>query len=350
MDYTHYTAHQLAQDERFQAWVLRASHTDQLFWEHWLKEHPHRRAEVAQARALLLGWHFEEPIVASEDIARLRQKVMQQVATQPAYRPPVAVWLWGYGKVAASVAIVLAACTLLYWWVRPAQAWVTYQTDYGEVATFLLPDSSEVTLNANSQLRFSPHWQASESREVWLTGEAYFQVVKQTMPASASPDQAAPWRKFLVNANELEIAVVGTQFNVYARSASTEVVLEAGVVVIDVDSPDQRASPALRMHPGEKVTYQQQQLSQHTVDADTYTAWRKRQLVFKAVPLLEVAQKIEETYGLEVAFADPALARQTFTGTVPSTNLNMLLEALTGIYHLQITQQDHQLVFRQAYE
>lgn len=347
MDYAHYTAHQLAQDERFQAWVLHPSYEDQLFWENWLEEHPHRRAEVVQARTLLLGWHFEEPPVSPEEIARLRRKVMQSAATESTHRPGVALRRWAYGGIAATVALLLA--TFVFWWVRSYPPWDTHQTGYGEVETFYLPDSSEVTLNANSHVRYASHWDASESRQVWLEGEAYFKVTRQALPASASSDEAS-LRKFLVIANALEIAVVGTQFNVYARPAKTEVVLEEGVVVIGLDSTSPQASLPLRMQPGEKVTYQQQQLSQQTIDPKEYTSWRNRRLVFDAVPLQQVAQKIEEIYGVEVIFSDRELAQQTFTGTVPSANLNVLLEALTGIYRLQITRQDQQLIFRQSSE
>ncbi len=346
MDYPHYTARQFAQDERFQAWVLHPTPADQRFWEQWLKEHPYQRAEVEQARTLLLGWHFEEPTVSTEEIARLRLKVMQQVNSEPV-NPSHTPMRWSYGRVAASVTVILTMLALLYWFTRPAQEWVTYRTHYGEVKTLFLPDSSEVTLNANSRLRFNRDWEASESRNVWLEGEAYFRVTKRVVPtaATASSDQVS-LRKFLVNANELEIAVVGTQFNVYARSAKTEVVLDEGIVLVNVDSTRHRASPPLRMQPGEKVTYKQQQLSQQTVDTDQYTAWRKRQLVFDAVPLHQVAQTIEETYGVEVVFANPSLAQQIFTGTVPSSNLAILLEALTGIYQLQIIRQDDQLIIK----
>ena len=345
MDYTHYTARQFAQDERFQAWVLHPTPADQLFWEQWLEEHPYQRAEVEQARTLLLGWHFEEPTVSTEEIARLRLKVMQQVNSEPVH-PSRTPMRWSYARVAASVTVIFTMLALLYWFTRPAQEWVTYQTQYGEVKTLFLPDSSEVTLNANSQLRFPKNWEALESRNVWLEGEAYFRVTKQVLPATASSDQMS-LRKFLVNANDLEIAVVGTQFNVYARSTKTEVVLDEGIVLVNVDSTRQRTSPLLRMQPGEKVTYEQQQLSQQTVDTDQYTAWRKRQLVFETVPLQQVAQAIKETYGVEVVFANPSLAQQTFTGTVPSSNLDILLEALTGIYHLRIIRQDDQLIIQQ---
>ncbi|MEO0333518.1 MAG: FecR domain-containing protein, partial [Bacteroidota bacterium] len=250
----------------------------------------------------------------------------------------------------ATIVLVLAA--FAFWKIQSDANWIIHQTGYGEVATYYLPDSSEVTLNANSQLRYASDWDDTESRKVWLEGEAYFKVVKQPIPAS-SPASQTSLRKFLVSANELEIAVVGTQFNVYARQAKTEVVLEEGAVLVGLDNIEQRTSQTqmrepLRMQPGEKVTYQQQQLSQQTINPDVYTSWRSRRLVFDAVPLYEVAQKIEEAYGVKVEFADQELAQQIFTGTVPSTDLKILLEALTGIYHLQITRQGNQLIIKKS--
>ena len=346
MDYTHYTARQLAQDEYFQTWVLLPTPEHQAFWEHWLAAHPYQRQEVEQARALLLGWRFEEPTVSPTEIARLRRRVLQQ--TNPAaYKPSPAHQLRQHGRVAASVAVVLVMLSLLYWFVRPVQqTWVTYRTDFGEVKTLFLPDGSVVTLNANSRLRFPQDWEASESRTVWLEGEAYFKVTKQVLPNLLNDSSSkAPLRKFLVNANELEIAVVGTQFNVYARDTKTEVVLEEGVVLVGIDSAYDQTSPSLRMQPGEKVTYQQKKLSQQLVKPDDYTSWRERRLKFEEVPLYQVTQVMEETYGVEVTFTDQDVAAQLFTGTVPSSNLDVLLDALTGIYQLQIDRQGDQLIF-----
>ena len=345
MDYTHYTTQQLAQDESFQAWVLHPNQGNQLFWETWLAENPHKHSEVEQARALLLGWQFEEPVVFHEEVDRLRQKVIQQAVIEPVRQPRVPVRLWSYGSVAASIAIVLTTA-LLYWWARPVQEWVTYHTDYGEVETFMLPDSSEVTLNANSSLRFPANWEASESRKVWLTGEAYFNVAKQVLLPAA--DTKTSLRKFLVNANALEIAVVGTQFNVYARATKTEVVLEEGVVTIGLEGINNQSAAPLRMQPGEKVTYQKKQFSQKSVKPSDYISWRDRRLKFEEVPLSQVAQAIEETYGVVVVFANQDVADQLFTGTVPSSNLDVLLDALSGIYRLQIAQEDDRLILSKS--
>ncbi len=344
MNYARYTAQQFAQDEAFQAWVLHPRAADDLFWQQWLDDHPHRRAEVEQARALLLGWQFEAPPVSDEEVARLRRNIMRQVKNE---LRAVARRRFTY-QVAASLLILLGVAGVLYRWVPSEPDWVSYQTDYGEVKTFQLPDGSEVTLNANSQLRFAPDWKTAKHRQVWLRGEAYFNVAKQSLAsyqgAQQTPDTAT-WKKFLVKANALEVAVVGTQFNVYAR-ARTEVVLEEGMVLVRADNPPQASSAPRQMKPGEKLTYTQQSFSQQRVDPTSYTAWRKRQLVFDAVPLLQVAQKIKETYGVNVTFTDPLLTQQTFTGTVPSSNLTVLLEALTGIYQLKITQQDDQIIIQ----
>ena len=354
MNYTHYTAQQFAQDEHFQDWILHPTPRLELFWENFLQHHPYKQSEIDQARALLLGWHFEEPVVPSENIVRLRQRVMEEAVNESIHHPVIALRYWSFAKVAASVTVLFVLTALAYWFLNPAQDWATYETAYGEVKTISLPDGSTVTLNANSRLRFPEQWETDANREVWLEGEAYFQVAKQLLPSSYGTSSTLPktdeklLRKFLVNANELKIAVVGTQFNVYARQAKTEVVLEEGIVVVNLDSAQSEGKQTVRMQPGEKITYQERQLTQQLVNPSEYTSWRNRQLVFHAVPLSKVAQTIEETYGIAVVFANPNLEQQVFTGTVPSANLEVLLEALTGIYQLEINQQKDQLVFSQT--
>jgi ferric-dicitrate binding protein FerR (iron transport regulator) len=62
------------------------------------------------------------------------------------------------------------------------------------------------------------------------------------------------------------------------------------------------------------------------------------------MPLSEVTQRMEETYGLKVRIADNSLAAEKMTGVVPANNLDVLLEGLTTIFQMQVERQDQTII------
>src|ERR1700761_9096833 len=104
---------------------------------------------------------------------------------------------WGRALAAAAcVAIVVVGI----WWIGARTGHPEFseiRTGYGEIKNILLPDSSVVILNANSSMRIPQQWTESGGRQVWLEGEAYFQVQKQLSAA----------RKFVVHTPEVGVEV-----------------------------------------------------------------------------------------------------------------------------------------------
>ncbi len=97
----------------------------------------------------------------------------------------------------------------------------TYRTGAGETKNLLLADHSRVTLNANTSLKVSRNWFSGDRREVWLTGEAFFNIQK-------TPDR----QRFTVHTATLTVEVLGTKFNVTDRRRKTRVVLQEGKVKV----------------------------------------------------------------------------------------------------------------------
>ena len=244
---------------------------------------------------------------------------------------------WMVSKVAASVLLLLLGGIFLYTWLREEA--ITYATDYGETKTVVLPDSSTVILNANSRLTLSDDW--SQMREVWLEGEAYFQVNKiknATLPASEE------YIKFVVRTDRLNVEVLGTEFNVRQRPEKTAVLLKSGKVRLSLhDQPD-----TLSMQPGELVTLRSQslQLDKEKVDPEPYTAWTEHRLVFEGETLQEIARIIEDTYGYKVIIQDENLRSKRFQGSVPAEDLDILLDGLSVTFDMHITKLDRQIIIQ----
>lgn len=240
-------------------------------------------------------------------------------------------------QVAATGVLVLLSAAL-FWWLRPHP--VTYATEYGEVKTIWLPDSSSVILNGNTRLTLATDW--STSREVWLDGEAYFQVRKLALPlAGSEPKPAKKYVKFTVHAQDLNVEVLGTEFNVRHRSKQTSVVLKSGQVRLNrLSQPD-----TLTMRPGEIVTLsdRNQTLEKQTVNPQTYIGWTEQRLEFDGTPLIEIADILEETYGYQVTILDTSLHHRQFQGSIPTDDIAILLEGLAEALDVRVTQQGNQI-------
>lgn len=191
-------------------------------------------------------------------------------------------------------------------------------TEYGEVRTVVLPDQSVVTLNANSTLRYNNH------REAWIEGEAYFSV----KPSVSS-------RPFYVHtASKINVEVLGTTFNVADRHGRVQVVLNSGKVRLH--GKDQQATV---MQPGDLVEYKEAVRTVVKTHTDTlnYSSWKTRNLHFENASFAELSQLLEDTYGVTVVIKDSSLLNQQFTGTVPGQQIDILLDGLSQLFHLKIT-------------
>ncbi|MGI4863115.1 MAG: FecR family protein [Janthinobacterium lividum] len=335
MNYAAYSTEDFLADESFQAFVGGYDAVAGQFWRAWLAQHPAKQAEADEAAALLrlLATNQAAPVpqqLQQAEAAKLWQAMHAPVA-QPALRVSRARRWVGAGLAA----LVLSAVGVGLWQYStsaPASvsAWTSYATRTGEHRKVRLPDGSQVTLNANSVLRLATTWQTGHAREVWLTGEAFFNV-QHTAPAQLTAVAAAPANvKFTVHAGPLEVAVLGTQFDVLNRAGRTNVVLQSGQVQLRHQLAGR--TEELLLKPGEMAEFRPAApaapLAKRPVNAPLYAAWTSGHLDFDDTPMAEVITLLEDTYGLHITLRNPALRQQKLTGSVPNHDLDVLLTTL----------------------
>ncbi len=345
-EYTTYSVHDFVMDDFFRQWVQQPTANTDSFWNAWLSGHPEKRALIEEARLIVQHVSFPVEPMPQESIHKIWEKLEQaydnkhqqsgkqalrrSVYSMPKNRPG----LWY--AVAAAVLVLLMASAIVYFVSVPAGATISYTTPYGQTKTVLLPDSSTVTLNANSSLRFSRSWKGVEIREVWLQGEAYFNVMKKKSQRS--------YKKFIVHTGPLHVEVLGTTFTVNNRHGNTKVVLNTGKIKL-ASTEAQLASPLI-MQPGEYVEYsgKARKLTRKRVNPAKYSSWTQDKLIFDNTPLHEVAQLLEDNFGLKVLISNESLANRGFTATLPATNVQTLLTVLQETFGIKITRQDNLVV------
>lgn len=286
----------------------------------WLKE----PANVEQYYEWLEEWERANPQFLPDEGRAFGQSLQRTTPVAELDKQTVFMPAWGRWLLAASV--VLALLTGSAWLLREPLLYVRYQTAFGELRTLTLPDGSQVTLNANTQLRLSRWRFGNDTREVWLTGEAEFQVrhLLSNQPFRVhTPDG-------------LTVRVLGTKFVVYSRARGSKVALTNGSVQLQANQPE-LAKP-LTIKPGDVAILSNKGhfTLRHQQAASTYTAWKDHQFVFDNTSLADVAYQITEQFGVVVDIPDATLAQSKIGGTFRAQSAPELLDVIAQMLNVQV--------------
>ena len=181
---------------------------------------------------------------------------------------------WGY-RIAAVVLLVITMSVTVYYIYNGIQIagqskqLCMMEVPLGSQTKVYLPDGTVVCLNSGSTLKYSPSFLKQKTRDVYLTGEGYFEVEKN------------PERPFIVHTNELKVKVLGTVFNIrsYHEDPEVEVDLVEGKVNVSMNSDEKKN---VVLSPDECLIYnkERQQMRKDVTDAKRMTLWTTGRLNF----------------------------------------------------------------------
>ncbi len=333
-------------DDTFQAWVFSGGKEYAGYWQQWGQNHPEQAALLEKAKMTLLRLRADQYKLPEERSKALRQQLISLAQTDHPSIPAIGNqhgekknslrWL----SVAAAIVFLLIG-GLAYLYVNDSSPQTAYQTAYGEIKTIVLPDSSQVTLNGNSSISYSEQASAESLREVWLEGEAFFEVSHIDHHTNEGKTQAV---KFIVHTDNLSINVLGTRFNVKNRNEKTQVVLERGSIQLDIK--DQ--SDTLLMQPDELVEVQKGEklINQKRVEAKDYIAWKEGIIHFDGATFEEISNNLKDNYGLKLQFTDEEAAQQiNLRGSFPTQNIDILLEAIANVTHTTMKKKGKTIIY-----
>ena len=332
MKYHNYSAADFMMDDHFLKWVKSPDPETELFWRNWLVAHPEKVAEVQAARQMLedLSLAGQQKTASHRDYQEVwdrlqkpdqlhKEKGLRHLG--PQHRKKFRYWV-----AAAVTGLILVTGTLLYLSVLSGKS--SLETAYSEVKTRELPDGSLVTLGPNSKISYTRNWDDRKERELWLKGEAFFSVkhLKNN-------------QQFVVYTNDVEVEVLGTDFNVNDRGGEVKVVLENGQVNLRIPHEDETTE--ILMQPGEIVRYSpstRKTVQKAIKDTKKYTSWKDRILIFKGTPVSEIAGIIKDYHGLNVIIKDSGIGDRAFTAEVPVEDPEFLLTLLAESLNLRVTE------------
>lgn len=196
----------------------------------------------------------------------------------------------------------------------------TLATKNGSEYWLSFEDGTVVHLNYNTTLTYPTHFSETD-RTVYLDGEAYFQVAKDSK------------RPFRVMTHDGMVKEYGTTFNVNTRAQSgTEVVLVDGSI-----SLTPRAGREQMVKPGEMAVAKQSNVQISKVDVEPYVAWNNGRFVFEDYTIDRIMKVVSQWYGMKVKFESESIKHVHFTGDVDRYGtLTPILDAIRNVTGLDI--------------
>ncbi len=351
------TSEEFILDKEFYNWILNPDLELNQFWISFIEEFPEKGIIIREAAFIIKSFQPLEPEIPEQRLKLILQKVKASDKIIKLNR-------FGWLKYAAGIALITAIGSLIWLMVQTktqfpletadnsglkgqiilangtTKEFDTEQTTikqtssgtlainndtidikqtstptainkiiipYGKRSEITLADGTHIWLNSGSQLSYPTEFK-SNSREVYLSGEAFFDV---------KHDKEKP---FYVITRDIKIKVLGTSFNVtsYEEDNTIQTVLVKGKVLV---GKNQLFAKTLDLIPGERMTYNKnnKDLTKDQVDVKLYASWVNGYLIFESLPITEVYKKLERYYNRNI-ITESGLDKITFSGKLDLKN------------------------------
>jgi ferric-dicitrate binding protein FerR (iron transport regulator) len=224
----------------------------------------------------------------------------------------------------------------------PSTVYNTIETPRGSSSVIQLSDGSKITLNAASTLRY-PEKFSKRHRQVYLEGEAYFEIAKDAK------------RQFVVKTPGISVRVFGTSFNIknYPDENSVETTLvEGSISLYKTNDLGEQVGKEIEMKPDQQVIFYRQNeieaekadvqeeeeaatkpmkpklMLAKRIDTERYTSWKDGQLIIESEPLYKLAQMLERRYDVTIHFEEEKIKQYRFTGVIDKETIEQVMSAI----------------------
>ena len=194
-----------------------------------------------------------------------------------------------------------------------------------EPVEVILDDGTGVIVNRHSRLRYSRKFD-KEERKVYLSGEAWFDVARDTT------------KPFVIDAGDALVQVLGTSFNVnaYKENPTVEITVESGMVALSAKE-DQKNLIVMKAGSGGIYHKSQGELKLIPTSDPNSLAWKTRELFFEGTSLREVVELVNRVYGANLVIMNQELLACPITVTFMEQSLESVLKVLESTLDLQLT-------------
>jgi len=208
-------------------------------------------------------------------------------------------------RAAAVAAVLVVVATVVYYVYQAPVEKITYAAKPPEQKQnrfIRLPDGSTVIVSAGSKLNYPSSFDGSVNREVYLEGQAFFDIKHN------------PAKAFIVHTGKLSTTVLGTAFNIKAMPSEDNITVTVVRGKVRVSSPEKTLG---LIEPDEQIVYNKSdnEAVQSVIANKIFLGWKEKDLLFDDVTLGEAAELLEERFKVKIAFSDPLIKDNRFTTT-----------------------------------
>jgi len=235
-------------------------------------------------------------------------------------KEPIQIRSYSFGFVMRAAAALILALGLGYLlFLVAGSPLLETSTEANVQSEVLLPDGSHVWVHSLSHLRY-PRAFEKDKREVFLDGEAYFEIVK---------DQAKP---FIVHTHEVITQVVGTSFDLrnYGKEENVELTVFAGKVLFG-------SATKVAVAAGDQMIFEKKnkQVHKNLLKGLNALAWKNKQLQFDDAPLDQVLADLSRYYNIRITRKTKEELNCHFTGSFNNPRLEDMINALSFSMNIQ---------------
>ncbi|MEQ6121455.1 FecR family protein [Reichenbachiella sp. MALMAid0571] len=333
-------------DKGFRNWASGIEDDEFQFWNLLKEEYPQFKKAMMQARYIVITAEEELPAIDEETnnkmLANLRQKLGWShetvVRTLNSSKKQL------YLKIAAVVALIIMFGVVAFEMGERnnakmqavSEVFVQKSTPKGAKLNFYLEDGTHIILNAESQIRFSSTYATDSNRNVYLEGEAYFEVAKDKK------------RPFTVFTDNLSTVALGTAFNINAHPEEdkVQIALVEGSVLVKNSKNESNVILA----PGNKLLADKlnNDFIQEKFDVKEVTSWKDGIIFLDKTDFDESIQILERWYGVNITVSNKPKTLLTCSGEFENDNLDNVLKSLGFAlkFDFEIKNKDVKLKFK----
>jgi len=196
-----------------------------------------------------------------------------------------------------------------------------------------LPDGSIVTLDAGSEFKYPENF--SGTREVYLSGEAYFQVTHNAE------------KPFVVNTDKAIVKVLGTEFDVRSWQESEKITVAVADGKVSFRNAESDDEVIIIKGEVSSIVGNNIPSAPESTDISRYLSWRTKEMSFQSTPLNEVLKQLERWYDLRFVLPDSSFGSDKITIYLDNRPIEEVLELLSAVMNFEYSLKNNQVVFKE---
>lgn len=239
----------------------------------------------------------------------------------------------------SSAACILAMSVLV--WVSldkekvKDNSYITTITNAKERKNIILPDRSEVTLYENSSISYNKIWGKYDDRNVYLSGEGYFNIMHKSNSA-----------EFIVHTSDsINVTVLGTKFEISTLNDKSRIILEEGKVFLAINKELLKMRQI--MNPGDMVSVDLRSslLENKKINVSLFTGRKNANFHLNHTSLGALADLVDHIYGYQIILPTNVKLSEEISGNLPNSSLSQVLDGISKLTDLKYIIEDKTVTY-----